>query len=120
MIDIEIEANLMDELITIIVPIYNVEDYLQRCVDSILIQTYKNIEIILVNDGSPDNCGAICDKYTKIDSRVKVLHKKNGGLSDARNAGLGIAQGDYVTFVDSDDWISIEYIDFSDRTYSGS
>lgn len=111
MIDIEIEANLMDELITIIVPIYNVEDYLQRCVDSILIQTYKNIEIILVNDGSPDNCGAICDKYTKIDSRVKVLHKKNGGLSDARNAGLGIAQGDYVTFVDSDDWISNEYID---------
>lgn len=109
--DIKVEVDLMDELITIIVPIYNVENYLQRCVNSILTQTYTNIEIILVNDGSPDNCGVICDEYSKIDSRIKVLHKDNGGLSDARNAGLEIAQGYYVTFIDSDDWISNEYVE---------
>ena len=93
-------------LISVIVPIYNVEDYLCRCVDSILTQTYKNIEVILVNDGSTDNCGKICDEYALKDKRVKVIHKKNGGIADARNAGLDICCGDYIGFVDSDDYIA--------------
>lgn len=101
----------MSELITVIVPIYKTEKYLQRCVDSIINQTYKNLEIILVDDGSPDNSGQICDLYAKLDKRVKVLHKKNGGLSDARNAGIDIAQGEYISFLDSDDWIDERYID---------
>ncbi|MFJ7827544.1 glycosyltransferase family 2 protein [Psychrobacillus sp. NPDC096623] len=100
----------MSDVITIIVPIYKVENYLHRCVDSILNQTYKGLEIILVNDGSPDSCGKICDEYAKLDERVKVIHKKNGGLSDARNAGVEIAQGEYISFVDSDDWIGENYI----------
>lgn len=101
----------MSELITIIVPIYKVEDYLRRCVDSILNQSYKNLEIILVDDGSPDRCGEICDAYANVDKRIKVIHKKNGGLSDARNIGIEIAQGKYVSFIDSDDWISREYVE---------
>ena len=96
----------MNELISIIVPVYKVEPYLNKCVDSIINQTYKNIEIILVDDGSPDNCGKICDDYTKKDSRIKVIHKKNGGLSDARNYGIEASIGDYIMFVDSDDYIS--------------
>lgn len=96
----------MDELISIIVPVYNVEKYLNRCIDSIINQTYKNLEIILVDDGSPDNCGMICDEYAKKDDRIKVIHKKNGGLSDARNNGIKIANGNYIGFVDSDDWIA--------------
>lgn len=92
--------------ISVIVPIYNVEKYLNRCVDSILAQTYENLEIILVDDGSPDNCPQICDGYAKRDSRIRVIHKKNGGLSSARNAGLDVATGDYIGFVDSDDYIS--------------
>lgn len=95
----------MNDLISVIVPIYKVEDYLCRCVDSIINQTYKNLEIILVDDGSPDNCPAICEEYAKKDNRIKVIHKKNGGLSDARNAGMKIANGEYVSFIDSDDWI---------------
>ena len=95
----------MNELISIIVPVYNVEKYLERCVNSIINQTYKNIEIILVNDGSTDNSGNICDKFGKKDSRIKIIHKSNGGLSDARNAGLKIAKGEYIGFVDSDDYI---------------
>lgn len=91
--------------VSIIVPIYNVEKSLYRCVDSILKQTLKDIEIILVDDGSSDKCPEICDKYQLIDERVKVIHKNNGGVSSARNAGLQIATGDYVGFVDSDDWI---------------
>lgn len=91
--------------ISVIVPVYKVEPYLRRCVDSILAQTYTNLEIILVDDGSPDNCPAICDEYAKKDSRVRVIHKENGGLSDARNAGLNICTGEYIAFVDSDDWI---------------
>ena len=92
-------------LISIIVPIYKVEDYIRKCVDSILNQTYKNLEIILVDDGSPDNCGSICEEYSLKDKRIKVIHKKNGGLSSARNAGLDIASGEYIGFIDSDDWI---------------
>ena len=95
----------MEDLITIIVPIYKVEKYLDRCVKSIIDQTYKNTEIILVDDGSPDNCPNMCDEYAKIDNRIRVIHKKNGGLSDARNAGIAMASGKYIGFVDSDDFI---------------
>ncbi len=94
-----------DILVSVIVPIYNVEDYLPKCIDSIICQTYKNIEIILVDDGSPDSCGQICENYKKKDSRIKVIHKENGGLSDARNAGISIASGCYYIFIDSDDYI---------------
>lgn len=93
-------------LISVIIPVYKVEKYLSKCVESIINQTYKNLEIILVNDGSPDNCGEICDEYAKKDSRIKVIHKENGGLSDARNAGIEIASGQYIAFVDSDDYIA--------------
>ncbi|MGM0215625.1 glycosyltransferase family 2 protein [Enterococcus sp. AZ109] len=91
--------------ISIIVPVYNVEKYLHKCVDSILEQTFTDFELILVDDGSPDGSGAICDEYAKKDARVKVIHKENGGLSDARNAGIDIAQGKYLGFIDSDDYI---------------
>ncbi len=91
--------------ISVIIPIYNVEKYLSRCVDSVLSQTLTDIEIILVDDGSPDGCGTICDEYKKKDGRIKVVHKKNGGLSSARNAGLDIAEGEYTFFLDSDDWL---------------
>jgi len=101
----------MESLISIIVPIYKVEKYLNRCIKSILNQTYKNIEIILVDDGSPDNCGKICDRYANEDKRIKVIHKKNGGLSDARNAGLEICTGEYISFIDSDDWVEKNYIE---------
>lgn len=101
----------MDKLISVIVPVYKVEIYLHRCVDSILGQTYSNLEVILVDDGSPDNCGAICDEYQKKDDRVKVIHKINSGLSDARNLGISEAKGDYLAFVDSDDFINERYIE---------
>ncbi|MGN0527796.1 MAG: glycosyltransferase family 2 protein [Eubacterium sp.] len=91
--------------ISIIVPIYKIEEYIKQCVDSIIAQSYTDLEIILVDDGSPDNCPKICDKYAEKDSRVKVLHKQNGGLMSARQAGLKIAAGEYVGFVDGDDWI---------------
>ena len=93
------------ELISVIVPVYNVEKYLDECVESIVNQTYTNLEIILVDDGSPDRCPEMCDQWAKKDERIRVIHKENGGLSSARNAGLGIATGDYVGFVDSDDFI---------------
>jgi glycosyltransferase involved in cell wall biosynthesis len=96
------------DLISVIVPVYKVEKYLDKCIESIVNQTYKNLEIILVDDGSPDNCGAICDVWATKDSRIKVIHKENGGLSDARNAGLAVATGDWVAFVDSDDWVAEE------------
>lgn len=97
-----------DALVSIIVPVYKVEEYLNQCIDSIVNQTYKNLEIILVDDGSPDRCPQICDEWREKDSRIKVIHKENGGLSDARNAGLKIAKGDYIGFVDSDDQISLQ------------
>lgn len=93
--------------VSVIVPIYNVEKYLDRCMESLLNQTLKDIEIIMVDDGSPDNCPQMCDEYAKKDRRIKVVHKKNGGLSDARNAGLKVATGEYVAFVDSDDYQSL-------------
>ena len=98
-------------LVSIIVPIYNVEPYLRRCLDSIVNQTYTNLEIILVDDGSPDGCPQICDEYAAKDKRIAVIHKENGGLSDARNAGLDICKGEYISFVDSDDWVDVEYIE---------
>ena len=101
----------MQEKVSVIVPIYKVENYLDRCVNSILNQTYQNLEIILVDDGSPDNCPQMCDEYAKKDSRIKVVHKENGGLSSARNAGLDVMTGDYVTFVDSDDILDLSYVE---------
>ena len=92
---------------SIIVPVYKVENYLEKCVLSLINQTFKEIEIILVDDGSPDNCPAMCDNFALRDSRVHVIHKPNGGLSEARNAGLSVARGDYVLFVDSDDYIEV-------------
>lgn len=97
-------------LVSVIVPVYKVERYIQECVESITAQSYKNLEIILVDDGSPDSCPKICDEYAKKDGRVKVVHKENGGLSSARNAGLDIATGDYVMFTDSDDFIDKDMI----------
>lgn len=90
--------------ISVIVPVYKVEEYLERCVSSLCHQTYKNLEIILVDDGSPDNSGKMCDELAKKDARIKVIHKKNGGLSDARNEGIEKSTGEYIAFVDSDDW----------------
>ena len=89
---------------SIIIPCYKVEQFLRQCIDSVLVQTFEDYEIILVDDGSPDRCGEICDEYAEKDKRIKVIHKPNGGLSDARNAGLDVAQGEYVMFLDSDDW----------------
>ncbi len=96
-------------LITLIVPIYNVEDYLRQCVDSLLAQTYKNIEILLVDDGSTDESGSIADQYAQCDQRVHVFHQPNGGISAARNKGLDVMTGDYVMFVDSDDYVDKDF-----------
>ena len=98
----------MEPLISVIVPVYNVEQYLDKCVKSLLGQQYQNLEILLIDDGSSDNCPALCDEYAAQDSRICVIHKKNGGLADARNAGLDMATGEYFAFVDSDDWIAPE------------
>lgn len=100
-----------DLLISVVVPVYNVEKYIHQCVDSILTQTYKNIEVILVDDGSPDNCPAICDEYAQKDNRVKVVHKQNGGSSSARETGINFCVGDYIMVVDSDDWVDINTIE---------
>lgn len=96
----------MEDLISVVVPIYNVEKYLKKCIDSIVHQTYKNLEIILCDDGSTDSCPQICDKYADMDLRIKVIHKTNGGLSDARNVGIESATGKYILFIDSDDFIN--------------
>ena len=104
--------------ISVIVPIFKVEQYLENCINSIINQTYENLEIILVDDGSPDNCGAICDELAIKDNRIKVIHKENGGLSSARNAGLDIATGDLIAFIDSDDWIEPEMLTVLERILS--
>lgn len=104
--------NAYNELISVIVPCYGVEEYLDECINSIVNQTYKNLEIILVNDGSIDKTPQICDEWAKKDSRIKVIHKSNGGLSSARNAGLDIANGEYISFIDSDDFIDNTFIEF--------
>ncbi|MCI6187323.1 MAG: glycosyltransferase [Spirochaetia bacterium] len=100
----------MNPRISIIVPIYNVEKYIYRCVDSILSQTFTDFECILIDDGSTDNCSVICDEYAKKDTRIKVIHQKNSGVSAARNAGLDAAKGEYITFVDSDDWVNLNFL----------
>ena len=100
----------MIPLVSIIVPVYNVEKYIRRCLDSIKDQTFKDFECILIDDGSPDNCPVICDEYAKIDSRFIVIHQKNAGVSAARNAGLDAAKGEWVCFVDSDDWVEENYL----------
>ena len=101
----------MDRKVSIIIPIYNVAKFINRCVDSVIAQTYSNIEIILVDDESPDNCPEICEQYARRDDRIVVIHKKNGGLSDARNAGIEKASGDYIFFLDSDDYVEINLIE---------
>lgn len=101
----------MRPLVSVIVPVYRVEEYLPACVDSILAQTYDNLEILLIDDGSPDGCGALCDAYAKSDGRVRVLHQPNGGLSAARNAGLALARGETISFIDGDDTVSPVFIE---------
>lgn len=101
----------MHDLISVIIPVYNVEEYLCRCVDSVLDQTYRNTEILLVDDGSPDNCPAICDEYARQDARVRVLHQENKGLSGARNAGIDVAKGQWLAFVDSDDYLAPDFLE---------
>ena len=96
--------------VSVIVPIYNVDMYLKRCIDSIINQIFTNIEIILVNDGSLDTSPQICDDYARLDSRIKVIHKENGGLSDARNVGISVSRGRYLAFVDSDDYLDPSYL----------
>jgi len=100
-----------EEKISVIVPMYNVERYLRQCLDSIVNQTYKNLEILLIDDGSPDKCGEICDEYAQRDSRIRVTHKKNGGLSAAWNDGMEMATGDWIAFVDSDDWLDVDFFE---------
>lgn len=97
--------------ISVIVPIYKVEPYLRQCLDSVVNQTYRNLEIILIDDGSPDRCGEICDEYARTDERICVIHKENGGLTNAWNDGLKVAKGDWITFVDSDDWLELDYFE---------
>ncbi len=112
----------MTSLISIIIPVYNVEKYLPECLDSVINQTYKNLEILLIDDGSPDNSGKICDEYAEKDARIKVIHKENGGVSSARNLGLDIATGEYITFIDSDDFVDEHYVEYlyNDLTYQSS
>ena len=92
-------------------PVYKAEKYLRRCVDSILAQTYRNFELILIDDGSPDNSGSICDEYMQKDKRVKVFHQENQGVSSSRNLGIEQAQGEWITFIDSDDWVDADFLE---------
>ena len=101
----------MNELISIIVPIYNVENYLRQCLDSIQNQTYQNFECLIINDGSPDNSADICREYVEKDSRFRYLEKENGGVSSARNLGIEHSKGQYITFIDSDDWVDSDYLE---------
>lgn len=111
-----LNSSMQEELISVIVPIYNVEKYLNRCVDSIIKQSYTNLEIILVEDGSPDSCYLLCDQLAEKDRRIKVIHQENKGLSGARNAGLDIATGDYIVFIDSDDFVQDNFVE---KLYTG-
>ncbi|GHU42697.1 glycosyl transferase family 2 [Clostridia bacterium] len=104
-------------LVSIIVPMYNVENYIEECLDSILLQNHKNLEIIVVNDGSPDSCGKIADEYAMKDSRVHVIHQENKGVSAARNHGLEIATGDFIVFIDADDWVSADHVSYLLKIY---
>ena len=99
-------------MISVIVPVYKVESYLRQCIDSILNQTYRNLEILLIDDGSPDKCGEICEEYARLDSRIRIFHTGNKGLSAARNLGLREAKGEYIGFVDSDDWLESDMYEF--------
>lgn len=108
----KVRSYMSEDLISIVIPVFNVEKYLDKCIDTVCNQSYQNIQIILVDDGSTDNCGSICDKAARKDKRITVLHKTNGGLSDARNCGIDIANGKYITFIDSDDYISKDYVDY--------
>ncbi|MBR6489706.1 MAG: glycosyltransferase family 2 protein, partial [Muribaculaceae bacterium] len=98
-------------MVSVIIPVYNVQEYLARCIDSVLCQSHKELEVILVDDGSTDHSGAMCDDYASRDGRIKVIHKSNGGLSDARNAGLDVMTGDYVTFIDADDYVHPYFVE---------
>ena len=98
-------------LVSLIVPVYKAEKYIHQCIDSLLAQSYNNIEIVLVDDGSPDNCGAICDEYSSKDNRIKVIHQKNGGVSAARNTGIAHSRGEWIAFVDADDKVTNDYIE---------
>ena len=102
----------MKELVSVVLPVYNVEKYLERCIESVIHQTYINLDIILVDDGSTDSSGLLCDKLATKDTRITVIHKTNGGLSDARNAGISAAKGKYITFVDSDDLVELDMIEY--------
>ena len=115
-----VKTKMSNPLISVIVPIYMVERYLGLCIESIINQTYKNLEVILVDDGSPDRCPELCDLYASKDSRIKVIHKENGGLVSARKAGISIATGEYATYVDGDDYLELGYIDWLVRELSGS
>ena len=99
------------QVVSVVVPVYHAQKYLNECVDSLLRQTYKNIEIILVDDGGNDNCPKMCDDWARKDTRIKVIHKENGGLSSARNTGLDIAEGEYISFIDSDDYVAENFIE---------
>ena len=103
----------LEPMVSIVVPVYNVEAYLDRCIESLVNQTYKHLEIILVDDGSPDNCPMICEKWAGLDERIKVIHKENAGLGMARNTGLEHATGDYICFFDSDDYVASDTIEKS-------
>ena len=105
-------------MISIIVPIYKAEQYIHRCIDSILSQSYTDFELLLIDDGSPDGCGAICDEYVAKDSRVRVFHKENGGVSSARNLGLEKAVGKWISFIDADDYISQDFFDLEGSDYA--
>ena len=111
---------MFNSLISIIVPVYKVERYLPRCIESILRQTYTNFELILVDDGTPDRSGIICDRYAEKDSRIRVIHKENGGVSSARNAGIDAAQGEWITFIDSDDWVTDNYLSVLSKPFEYS
>ncbi len=103
-------TDLKTETVSVIIPVYRVENYLDKCIQSVVDQTYKKLEIILVDDGSPDSCGAICDAWAEVDHRIKIIHQKNKGLAAARNSGLDVASGYYIMFIDSDDYISLDMI----------